>query len=168
MSDTSPFAINPKLDLVLERRVSVPPALVWEAWTQPEHLKQWFCPRPWSVAACEIDLRPGGLFPTVMQSPDGELMPTSDGCYLEVEPHRRLVWTSAMGPGYRPVQPGREDDLLFTAFILIEPEGDGSRYTAIAVHPDPAGKARHEAMGFHEGWATALEQLVEYMRGLSH
>ncbi len=53
--------INPKLDLVLERVVDVPPHLVWEAWTKPEHVKHWFCPKPWSVTECEIDLRPGAL-----------------------------------------------------------------------------------------------------------
>ena len=50
---------DPKLDLVLERVVDVPPHLVWEAWTQPEHLKKWFCPRPWKTIDCEMDLRPG-------------------------------------------------------------------------------------------------------------
>jgi len=64
-------AINPKLDLVLVRVVDVPRHLVWEAWTKPEHLKVWFCPKPWGVSDCEIDLRPGGVFRTTMLSPDG-------------------------------------------------------------------------------------------------
>ena len=56
-------AIHPNLDLVLERVIDVPRHLVWEAWaTKPEHLKVWFVPKPWSVSACEIDLRPGGMF----------------------------------------------------------------------------------------------------------
>lgn len=168
MTDQYPFPIDPKLDLVLERVVDVPPELVWEAWTRPEHLKQWFCPRPWSVAECDIDLRPGGRFRTVMRSPDGELLPAGDGCYLEVVENRRLVWTSALGPGYRPLRPSGDDDFLFTAHILIAPEGKGTRYTAIAAHPDETGRTKHEEMGFHEGWATALEQLVEYMQGQAH
>src|SRR6201992_4289323 len=49
---------DPKLDLIMEREVDVPVSLVWKVWTTPEHLKQWFCPRPWSVTHCEIDLRP--------------------------------------------------------------------------------------------------------------
>jgi uncharacterized protein YndB with AHSA1/START domain len=57
---------------VLERVVDVPPALVWEAWTKPEHLRHWFTPKPWTVAHCEVDLRPGGTFRTVMRGLDGE------------------------------------------------------------------------------------------------
>ncbi len=49
-----------------ERFVEVPKELVWKAWTPPEHLMQWF----WKTTDCEIDLRPGGLFRTVMQSPE--------------------------------------------------------------------------------------------------
>ena len=39
-------AIDPKLDLMIERTVDVPPSLVWQAWTTPHHLKEWFCPKP--------------------------------------------------------------------------------------------------------------------------
>lgn len=156
-------ATDPKFDLVLERVVDVSPRLVWEAWTKPEHLKKWFCPRPWETVDCRIDLRPGGEFYTAMRSPEGETMEGGSGCYLEVEPERRLVWTSALGPGYRP-SVARVHDLFFTAFILMEPHGQGTRYTAIAVHPDEESMKRHEEMGFHDGWGTSLDQLVEYMK----
>ena len=63
---------NPKLDLVLERIVDVPRELVWMAWTAPEHLKKWFTPVPWTTVDCEIDLRPRGIFHTVMRSPEGQ------------------------------------------------------------------------------------------------
>ncbi len=151
--------INPALDLVLERTVDVSPALVWRAWTEPKHLMKWFTPKPWETIECEIDLRPGGLFRTVMRSPDGTVMPAGNGCYLEVVKERRLVWTDAMGPGYRPnARP------FMTGIILLEPAGSGTRYTAIALHADEAAKKKHEEMGFHQGWATALEQLVAYAR----
>jgi len=156
-------ATDPKFDLVLERVVDVSPRLVWEAWTKPEHLKKWFCPRPWETVDCRIDLRPGGEFYTAMRSPEGETMEGGAGCYLEVEPERRLVWTSALGPGYRP-SVARVHDLFFTAFILMEPHGQGTKYTAIAVHPDEESMKRHEEMGFHDGWGTSLDQLVEYMK----
>lgn len=155
--------IDPKLDLVLERVVDVSPRLIWRAWTEPQHLMPWFCPRPWSTVECRIDLRPGGEFYTRMRSPDGVDMDGGAGCYLEVVPERRLVWTSALGPGYRPLA-GQPEELLFTAYILIEPQGERTKYTAIAMHPDEAGAKRHEEMGFHDGWGTALDQLVEYMK----
>ncbi len=90
------------LDLQLEREVDVPPEAVWAAWTQPDQLVKWFTPAPWTTAECQIDLRPGGMFRTVMRSPEGEDFPNV-GCYLEVVPYERLVWTSALAPGYRPV-----------------------------------------------------------------
>ena len=56
------YTPNPKLDLVIDRTLDVPRELVWLAWTSPEHLKKWFCPRPWETTMCEIDLRPAALF----------------------------------------------------------------------------------------------------------
>jgi uncharacterized protein YndB with AHSA1/START domain len=96
------YTPNPTLDLILERVVPVSPDRVWRAWTDPEQLKQWFCPRPWRTTHCQIDLRPGGLFRTVMQSPEGQDMEPNTGCYLEVVPNERLVWTGALEPGFRP------------------------------------------------------------------
>ncbi len=147
--------INPALDLVLERFVDVRPELVWKAWTEPEHLKRWFTPKPWTTVDCRIDLRPGGVFSTTMRSPDGKVMPPGVGCFLEVVRERRLVWTDALGPGYRP-----SNTPFMTAMILLEPEGAGTRYTAIAMHSDEAARKKHEDMGFHHGWSAALDQLV--------
>lgn len=156
MTEIAGYQIDPERDLVLERIVDVPPRKVWRAWTIPEQLKQWFTPAPWTTVDCEIDLRPGGIFRTVMRSPEGEENDGA-GCFLEVVPEQRLVWTSALLPGFRPAP---DHDLPFTAIILIEPHGDGTKYTAIAIHRDAAGSAQHAAMGFHQGWGAALEQLV--------
>ena len=88
--------LNPRLDLLLERVVeTVPPELVWAAWTVPEHVKKWFTPAPWVTTDCEIDLRPGGIFRTVMRGPEGQQI-TNIGCFLEIAPSRRLVWTIAL------------------------------------------------------------------------
>lgn len=153
--------VNPDLDLVLERVVDIRPELLWKAWTTPEHLVHWFAPRPWTVRECVLDPRPGGVFSLSMVSPDGEAIPADPGCFLEVVENRKLVWTDGLGPGYRPKAGG-----FFTAFVLFEPEGEGTRYTAIAVHKDPADRDKHETMGFHDGWGTVLDQLVEFARDL--
>jgi uncharacterized protein YndB with AHSA1/START domain len=147
---------DPKLDLVLERILDVPPETVWRAWTEPPLLKKWFCPRPWMAAECEIDLRPGGTFHTVLQGPDGTTL-DNPGCYLEVVPNRRLVFTTALGPGYRP----QDHYIPFTAIITLEPKGKGTRYHVLARHKDEATAKQHVEMGFHAGWSTALDQLVE-------
>jgi uncharacterized protein YndB with AHSA1/START domain len=116
------FEFAPRFDLTFERTVDVKPEIVWAAWTQPHHIVHWFTPAPWKTIHCEIDLRPGGLFRTVMQSPDGQEFP-GDGCYLDVVENQRLVWTSALGPGYRPTSESGPDAMMFTGVILMEPSG---------------------------------------------
>ena len=151
---------DPALDLVLERTIDVPPSLVWLAWTTPEHLKKWFTPAPWTVTACEIDLRPGGIFHTLMRSPEGVEYPNT-GCYLEVVPNQKLTWTSALQPGFRPRNSDDPHGIgFFTATILIEPAGSRTKYTAIVLHKDEESRKKHEDMGFHQGWAICAEQLA--------
>ena len=149
---------DPKLDLVLDRVVDVPRELVWKAWTTPEHVREWFVPKPWTITECEIDLRPGGVFRSVMRSPEGEEFPNI-GCYLDIVPNERMIWTDALLPGYRP-----SEKPFFTAILTLEPSGSGTRYVATAMHRDEAGRKQHEEMGFHDGWGTVLDQLVAYIK----
>lgn len=155
---SSTLKFDPKLDLLLERDIDVPPDLVWTVWTTPKHLRHWFVPKPWTITDCEIDLRPGGMCRTVMRSPEGEEFPNL-GCYLEIVPNQRLVFTDAMLPGFRPsLNP------FFTAILSLEPKGSGTRYTAMAIHRDEDGRKKHEDMGFHHGWGTVVTQMVEYIK----
>ena len=106
------FAIDPKLDIVLERFIDAPRRLVWEALTKPEHLKEWYMPKPWGVVSnCEMDVRPGGIFRVDITTGNGQLVPNL-GCFLDVVPLERLVWTSMLFPGYRPAV---FDDIPITA-----------------------------------------------------
>jgi len=161
------FVPDPKLDLVLERVVEVPRQLVWAAWTQPELLKKWFTPAPWQTVECEIDLRPGGIFRTVMRGPQQQEFANS-GCYLEVIENERLIWTGALQPGYRP--PARkavpEDFFLMTAVISLEARGKTTQYKALVLHGDEPSRTKHEKMGFHDGWGKALDQLVALAKTL--
>jgi uncharacterized protein YndB with AHSA1/START domain len=149
---------DPKLDLVLDRVVDVPRELVWKAWTTPEHLRHWFVPKPWTITECEVDLRRGGMFRFVMRSPEGQEYPNV-GCFLDIVPNERMIWTDALLPGYRP-----SEKPFFTAILTLEPSGTGTRYVATALHSDEAGRKRHEEMGFEEGWGTVLNQLVDYIK----
>lgn len=156
---SSVFKPDPKLDLVLERDIDVPVEMVWEVWTTPDHLKHWFCPRPWSVTKCEIDLRPGGIFSSTMRSPEGQEFPNL-GCYLEVVPMQRLVFTDTLLPGYRP-----SPNPFFTAVLELKPNGTGgTRYTATAIHGNEETRKKHEEMGFHDGWGTVVTQMVDYIK----
>lgn len=160
MTPTDRDRHDPELDLVLERVVDVPRKLVWQAWTRPEHVKKWFAPAPWSIAECEIDLRPGGAFRSVMRSPEGELFP-NEGCYLEIVENQRLVFTDALTPGFRPAE-----NPFFTAIITLADSGAGTRYTARALHKSPDDRKKHEEMGFAEGWGKCLDQLAALAKEL--
>jgi len=161
----SPLIADPALDLVLERVVDVPRHLVWAAWTQPEHLMKWFCPLPWKTTDCKIDLQPGGLFQTTMQGPEGPGF-TNSGCFLQVIDQELLVWTGALGPGFRPLAKdvATAHPFLMTAIIGLEDVAGGTKYTVLVRHGDAPARQAHEQMGFHAGWGKALDQLVEHAK----
>lgn len=78
------FAINPKLDFVIERFIDAPTRLVWEALTKPEHLKEWYMPKAWGrVSRAEMDLRPGASSAS-----------TSQGKTVRIFPISAVFWTS--------------------------------------------------------------------------
>lgn len=158
----TPHPVDPELDLELVRHVPVSAQAVFQAWTTPESVQQWFAPRPYSTPLCEIDLRVGGGFRTVMNDPDGAQVADSTGCYLEIVPDQRLVWTSALTTGYRP----QAEDMPFTAVLELTDNVDGGcTYRVIAVHQDRTGAQQHAAMGFHHGWATVADQLMQHLQG---
>ena len=152
---------DPTLDLVLERYVDVPAEKIWAAWTQPELLMQWFVPAPWKTVHVEVDLRPGGAFHTVMESPEGQQFPGT-GCFLEIVAPTRLVWTSVMQGGYRPNVPGGTGP-DFTGILTFTALGGGTIYRAEAQHATAEAAKAHADMGFHAGWGAALDQLVALM-----
>ena len=159
-------------ELVLERVVPVTPEQIWAAWTEPQHITQWFTPAPWTTPEAEVDLRPGGIFRTVMRSPEGEEFP-GVGCFLEIVEQRKLVWTDALLPGYRPsnVRPGEAGHCglpsFMTAVITLDAIPGGTRYRALVIHRDAEGASVHAKMGFQEGWGAALDQLVAMIKAQS-
>jgi uncharacterized protein YndB with AHSA1/START domain len=140
--------------------IDAPRAVLWRCWTEPELLKQWFCPLPWKVTRAELDLRPGGSSLIVMSGPDGEEMPNR-GVYLEVVPQQRLVFTDAFTSAWVPSQRA-----FMVGFVTMEDEGSGTRYIAGARHWSADDRAQHEAMGFHEGWGKATDQLAALAKTL--
>ena len=146
-------------ELVLTRILDAPRDKVYRCWTEPELMKQWFVPKPWSVARIEADVRPGGASLLVMKSPEGEEFPHR-GVYLEVVPNERLVFTDAYTSAWEPsAKP------FMTAIITFEDAGAGpdgktkTRYTARARHWTAEDREAHEKMGFHEGWGICADQL---------
>jgi len=95
-----------------------------------------------------------------MRSPEGQEI-NNIGCFLEIVPSRKLVWTVALQPGYRPSHP-TFDVPVFTAVIALEPHGKGTKCSALAMHKDEEGRNAHDRMGFSEGCGKALDQLVAH------
>ena len=115
------FTINPKLYFAIERFIDAPTRLVWEALTKPEHLKEWYMPKAWArVPRTEMDVRPGGIFSIDIAMGDGQES-SNLGCFLDVIPMERLVWTSMLFPGYRPAV---FDDIPMTAIITMATRGN--------------------------------------------
>lgn len=137
-------------ELRIERVFDAPIDAVWRAWR--ERKPDWFCPPPWRVEVVEEDLRAGGRSSLVMHGPEGEAMPM-EGVFLAVEPGRRVVSTDALTADWQPQGP------FMVRIELFEPDGERTRYTAIARHWTAEAKAQHEAMGFEAGWGLSADQL---------
>jgi uncharacterized protein YndB with AHSA1/START domain len=145
-------------ELVLTRLIDAPREKLYRCWTEPELLKQWFTPPPFTTPVVETDVRPGGASLVVMRGPDGVEFPNR-GIYLEVIPNERLVFTDAYEEAWRP------SHKPFMTVILTfadegSKEGPKTRYTARVLHWTAADRADHEKMGFHEGWGIATDQLT--------
>jgi uncharacterized protein YndB with AHSA1/START domain len=142
-------------ELVLTRLIDAPREKLFRAWTEPELMKQWFTPRPWTTPVIEVDLRPGGSNLIIMRGPDGTEFPNR-GVYLEIVKNERLVFTDAYTKAWEP-----SEKPFFTGIITFEDEGGKTRYTARALHWTVADREAHEKMGFHEGWGLCADQLAE-------
>jgi len=159
--DTMTLNINPDRDLVLDRFPAAPPPLVWRCWTEPDLICQWFCPKPWQVSQAIVDLRPGGRFFTLMNGSDGERVP-NEGSFLEVVLHRKLVFTDMFTEDYAPAAVlASGAGLSFAAILTFAPEGQGTRYRAVALHRTLDDAQTHKSMGFYEGWGICADQLEE-------
>jgi uncharacterized protein YndB with AHSA1/START domain len=145
-------------ELVLTRLIKAPKESLYRAWTEPELLKQWFAPLPWTTTVAEMDVRPGGSCLMVMCGPDGQEIP-SRGVYLDVIKDERLVFTDAYTKAWEP-----SEKPFMTVTVTFKSEDGATRYTARAVHWTVADREEHEKMGFHEGWGKCAEQLANLVK----
>jgi uncharacterized protein YndB with AHSA1/START domain len=151
-------------ELVLTRIIDAPRAKLFRAWTDPELLKQWFAPLPYTTPIAELDVRPGGANLIVMRGPEGNDMPNR-GVYLDVVENERLVFTDAYAKAWEP------SEKPFMTVILTfedagENEGGKTRYTARVRHWTIADREAHEKMGFHQDWGLCTDQLASLVAKL--
>ncbi|MCA9524053.1 MAG: SRPBCC domain-containing protein [Myxococcales bacterium] len=135
--------MNDKLEL--KRTLKASPARVFAAWTQAEHLLKWFAPGPMQTPVAEIDLRVGGHFRTVMQSPDGTTH-EAFGVFHEVTKDERVVLT------WQWRNAGSKATLLS---VMIAPSGNGSELTLLhEALPSSESATEHK-----KGWVGCLDKL---------
>lgn len=141
--------------LTLERVFDAEPGRVYRAWTDPEILKKWFAPKPFTTPVAELDVRPGGACYIVMRDADGNDYPNT-GVYLAVEPGRRLVSTDAYRAAWVP-----SERPFMTMDLRFEPlPGGKTKATYVVSHWTKEAYDQHVQMGFHEGWGTCADQLA--------
>ena len=103
-----------------------------------------------------MDLRPGGSFETHMSEDGGATFkPHVEGCFLDIVPEERIVFTTALVEGWRPFDPW----LALTAIITMKDAGSSTHYTSRVLHKNAEDSQKHDEMGFQAGWGTTIAQL---------
>ena len=138
-------------EFVVTRTFNAPARLVFEAWTKPELLKQWWVPKSMgmSLLSCEADVRVGGKYRFVFAL-DGSKTMAFFGKYIEVKPHSRLVWTNEEGDGGE-------------AITTVTFEEKGGQTLLVLHERHPSKEAVDEAIGFGEGLRETFVQLDELL-----
>jgi uncharacterized protein YndB with AHSA1/START domain len=149
------FTTPSEREIEMTRLFDAPRELVFDAFTNPEHVPHWFGPRGWSLPGCQIDLRPGGAWRYVLRGPNGEEMGMS-GVYQEIPPPERVVTTESFDD-----YPGESVNTL----TLTEEDGK-TRYTVTVLYPDKDTRDAVLATGMSEGAAETLERLAEHLDSL--
>lgn len=143
--------------LTLTRTFDAPIDLVWEAWTQPEHIAQWWAPKGMKAKVIEHSFKNGGRWKYTVAMPDGSEF-VSEGVYSEIVEFKKIVSSANM----RPMTEGVEMRILF------EKKGDKTHFTFSVVHPTEEYKLAQEKMGFYNGWGTVFDRLGAYVAALGH
>jgi uncharacterized protein YndB with AHSA1/START domain len=151
--------LNKDLDLTITRIIEAPRRVVWEAWTDPASLEQWWVPAPAKAKVVALDLRAGGAFVTRLSEDNGPFVPHMNACFLAVDPLERIVFTDALLGGWRPAETP-----FMTAVITLKDHPAGTEYAAHVMHKSGADRRRHEELGFHDGWGAVTEQLAALAR----
>lgn len=153
-------------ELVLERTFHAPRALVFEAFTQAEHLRQWWGPRGWEITHCTVDLRPGGRWHYCMkcmdQAQDGfyGMESWGLGIYDEIEAPRRLVYTNYFSDAAGKINPDMPGSQAILTFEDVE---SGTRVVSRAVYGTEAALKTVMDMGMLEGITQTWDRLGEHL-----
>lgn len=138
--------------LSLKRTFNAPIALVWEAWTQPEHIAHWWGPKGMETRVIEHNFSVGGEWKYAMAMPDGNEFIT-EGVYSAIVELEK-IFSSA---DFKPMTEGVEIQALF------EDAGDKTSFTFNCIHPTVEYCKQQEEMGFYTGWASVFDRLETFV-----
>src|SRR5688572_26648265 len=145
------------LEVVLTRVVDAPRRLVWETWTNPEHVPQWMTgPDGWTMPVCEIDLRPGGGWHFVWRKTDGTEMDMR-GAYREVTPPERLVSTESWGENWAET----------VNTLILSEKGGKTTITQVILYPSKEARDAALKTGMKEGMDQSFDRLDEYLQTMA-
>ncbi|MDB5453102.1 MAG: activator of ATPase [Caulobacteraceae bacterium] len=154
--------MNPDLDLTISRIIKAPRSAVWRAWTDPARFAQWWLPAPMTCRVVEMEVAPGGALLTEMSEPGGEFTPHMSACFLAADELQRIVFTTSLTGGWRPAD---KPFIAMTAIITLREHAEGTDYSAVAMHKNPADRQKHDELGFQDGWGTVTAQLAMLAEG---
>ena len=138
----------PKPMIHLQRLLPASPREVFNAWIDPESLRQWFCPGTVSLTSVELDVRVGGHFRIFMREDNKDLVHT--GTYREIDPPQRLVFTWRSRGTY-------DQETLVTVELHARGEMTELELTH-TLFPDGATASNHE-----RGWQSIVEKCARHL-----
>ncbi len=143
---------NENTTVTIKKTFNAPIQLVWEAWTQPEHISQWWSPKGIETKVIEHNFKVGGKWKYIMPMPDGNEF-VAEGKYIEIVKFEKIISTA----DFRPMTEGVEIQALFTE------NGNKTDFIFNIVHPTEAYKIQQEKMGILNGWGSVFDRLEKLL-----
>ena len=155
--NTYPTTEASSLELVMERTFDAPRELVFQAWTDPAQVAQWWGPRHFTNPVCEVDASPGGKITIHMQGPDGQIYPMSGVFDEVVEPERLVLTVGAVDDADGKPQ------LLVQTTVTFEDVDERTKLVMHAAVIKATFVAQDALAGMEEGWNQSFEKLAHYL-----
>lgn len=141
--------------VTLKRTFNAPIELVWEAWTQPNHIVAWWGPKGMNTRVIEHNFKVGGKWKYTMEMPDGNEF-ISEGMYFEIVEFEKIISSA----DFKPMTEGVEIQAFF------EKNGDQTNFTFNIVHDTEEYCKQQEKMGILNGWGSVFDRLIEHLEVL--
>ncbi|MBW4619006.1 MAG: SRPBCC domain-containing protein [Cyanosarcina radialis HA8281-LM2] len=165
-ASNSPTIQSSDREIVITRIFNAPRNLVFEVWTDPKHIAQWWGPEGFTTRVEEMDFRPGGKSRYVMIDSNGTEYP-SKGVFREIVPPERIVTSDEFDEGFEEVFKGDLPSGAIELTASFEDLGDKTRLTLQILHSTAEDRRKHEEMGVIDGWNSSFDCLDEYLAKLS-